>query len=102
MSPPRIPWTAAGSADDALGGLLAPAPETAPPRRDIEGRWITAPALAYLGFHQEFPACCRPPRSAPPSSSAATSSGCTKPGDTSIRWHLGELRGGLVDRHGRA
>ncbi|MFD4968236.1 hypothetical protein ACFWNK_36400, partial [Streptomyces sp. NPDC058417] len=49
------------SADDVLGDLLDPAPETAPPRRDGEGRWITVPALAYLAFHQDLPACrCTP------------------------------------------
>ncbi|MEU6620810.1 hypothetical protein ABZ926_08485 [Streptomyces litmocidini] len=43
--------------DAAAGDLLTPAPQTAPPHREADGRWITVPALAYLAFHQNFPAC---------------------------------------------
>ncbi|WP_157856613.1 MULTISPECIES: hypothetical protein [Streptomyces] len=57
------------SCDDATaGGLLAPTPQTAPPHRGAEGRWMTVPALAYLAFRQDFPACycTTPPPAARP------------------------------------
>ncbi|MGW3660847.1 hypothetical protein ACWD6R_36665 [Streptomyces sp. NPDC005151] len=55
------------STEAPTGDLLAKAPTTAPLRPGTEGRWITAPALAYLDFPQEFPACdCTPSPAARP------------------------------------
>ncbi|WP_338692524.1 hypothetical protein V2W30_39410 [Streptomyces sp. Q6] len=50
------------STEGPTGDLLAKAPTTPAPRRGAEGRWITVPALAFLNFRRDFPACrCTPP-----------------------------------------
>ncbi|WP_329059438.1 hypothetical protein OG511_42530 [Streptomyces sp. NBC_01453] len=49
------------------GSPAGQGPHDRTPTPSTEGRWITVPALAYLDFPQDFPACdCTPPPAARP------------------------------------